>query len=871
MLKAANQWVTQPIVDAWKGLIQRAKEAKREFNDRGAQVEQFYSGVAGFMFRQNYMSKYLSGGNSAIKPPKFQITFNKAFEFVALMWPMLFWDMAYRKVKPYESMEVDPQVLADGDPMMLQLISNLMDQQAHTDAKAVMRAKVQERILNLLPRIQSGGGLVEDASMAVFEALLKGAGFLATEPYRYPGSEKNLVGSFHVPCDDVFVDANCRKQNWSDAGFIAIRHFHRPDLVEQMFHMEPGSMTPYASKSSSGSADTSDQGANGPGPRTDERTPRDVVEWYEIYSIAGTGNKLSGKPTINLQLDEIAGDYVYLAICPQCPWPLNFSALDMELDTADEEWARESLRWPTEYWRHNKWPINKLQFYPHSGNSSWSEPPLSPAIGELTAANILISCYVDGAYANKQQLLGVFKDRCKNLQEILNSSSNPAIIELNDSLDKTVGDILQFVNRPNVNTDIQAIISFLFSLIEERTGLAPVLYGEGGRGANARSASEYNGRRETVNIRPDFMRKRVAEWMSAVAATELFAVYSHMGTEDVADDLGPVWALVWEMLVQNEDPDVVLRSSECFVEASDIGRPNRERDADQLQQLTQYLLPILAQHLAQTGDPAPMNGFVKAIGVASNIDVSGFLIPEPQSPDEQAQMAQQYQQQLEMQKLQAEISKLTAEAGKITVEARQSGSKTETDRMVAQSKLIATQQAGQGKSEENMFRLTALKQGADIKAQAAAQAAALKQQAAEHTAMLREHTAGIQAGVAEHKTGLMEQAEDAKAHTAMIQSLGQQQAAQLASANQVNQSAMQTDKHHQTMAERQKEFQQKMLLDLIQKRQQMKQAEESHQQQSWILDDKAKQDAQHSNMIADQKLLMAATSHAAQNRGPDGK
>lgn len=856
---AAYEHLTQPIVKTWDGLLRRAKDAKKNFNDRGDQVRFFYSDESGFMFKSTYMDNYLRPGPS-FNPPKFKVSFNKAFEFIALMWPMLFWQMADRKVRPFLPTAYDDAMsLAGNDPRMQQIISGLMDQQAMLDVRATMRAQVQEKVLNLLPRVQPGGGLVEHASMAVFDALLYGAGFLTTENYRFPASDKNLVGSFRVPVKDVFVDADCRSPLWDDAGFIAIRHFNRVADVETWFGYQPGTLKPYASKSSAGAQYDNDARAQASTRnQAGQREVGNVIEWYEIYSRAGTGNKLTGKQTIHPYFDEIAGDYCYLCICPGCPWPLNMSALDMELDGTDEAWAINALKWPTEFWRHNKWPINKLTFYPHSSTDPWPLPPLTPCIGELTVANILISAYTEIGYANRQQILAVFEGACDNLQELLSTSKNPVVITLHKQVDKSINDVLQFAKRPEINGDVPKLIEFLFGLIEQRTGMSPVLYGMGGGGANSRSAAEYQGRRDTVNIRPDFMRKRVGEWMSETAAKEMFAAYTHMTTADIEPDVGPIWALAWRLLVENEDPDVVLRSSDCYVEASDIARPNKERDTEVLTQMVQYVYPVLAQHLAQTGDPGPINGFTKSIGSAANIDVSPFLIPDPAQQSPEQQQSQQQQVLLEQQKVQAEIQRLIAEAARANADAGAIQARIQTERMVAMAKAQQSQVADQTRMAEGQMRLQAAQVSAQNKAAAEQQRFVFDRQKAEHEAQLRERQAALDAGRMEHEASLRERDAELKTGTTVAQAAVKNQQLQAQQQAQADQAQMQREKHHQSMQERQDAARQKLFQSIWQHTQQMDNTQSAHDQQSQLADDKMRSDVQRSNMIANNKMLMMA-------------
>lgn len=869
----AYQFLTKSMVDLWSGLIRRAHDAKRDFNTRGAQVEAFYSGGAGFMWNDNYISRFL-GGAPGFSPPKFKITFAKAFEFVAVMGPMLFWQLADRKVRPYESMHLDPAVLAGPDPRYNQLLDALAQQQAMEDARHQMRAQVQERILNWLPREQPSGGLTAHADLAVFEALLKGAGFLLTHPYKFPGSDRTMVGSYRISCDDVLVDPDCRSPLWDDAGWIAIRHGSKWWELERYFELPPGTLKPYATKSSAAAKAYADSRELSPLQRAKSQG-KDIVEWYEVYSRSGVGSRIGvgGKsaPEVPQEFDDVAGDFVYLCICPSCPYPLNLPSgmlahpAEEEGDPGTDEWLRAQLAWPTEYWRDNKWPVSMLSFYPHSADSPWPEPPLSPAIGELTVLNIFISSYVQTVYDNSQQLIAVFEGNATKVKEVLSVSKSPAVVEMNKGIDKSINDVIQFMKRPEVNSDVPRVMDFILKLIERRV-MPDMLYGEGGGEANSRSATEYQGRMQSVNIRPDYMRKRVAAWMTEVAEKELFAVYTHMTTEDVAPQLGPFGAMVWEQLVVNEDPEVVLRSSDCYIEASQLARPTKERDAEMLQQLNQYLSPILAGHGAQTGDWRPFNGFLKAFGAAANIDVADFLLPEQQGGDPEAEAAmqqaqqeiQQQSQQLEMARQQAEVSKVQAEAQRAAAEAQAVAAKLQIAMQDSETKRMAAVGRGQAAAQEQQFRLTKAVQDAGLKRQAAEHAAVLKQQQAEHAMQLKERDAELRGAIAEHGAALKERDAEARAEVVDAQAAAKSHAMQMSQAMQAQQLAANQQRQMQDANQRASAARQQLLFDLLAKHQQMQHSAESHRLQLGVDAQRAAQEAQRSNMITQNRLLMDA-------------
>lgn len=797
--------LTRPIVDVWKGLLNRAKDAKQEFTNRSDQVMSFYSGGAkNGMWSTGYMERFM-GGAQAVAPPRFKITLNVAFELVAIFGPLLFWEMCNRKVSPHRSMNLDPSVLAGNNPELQQYFSQLSEQQATEDARNDLRAKVLEHMLNYFQREQPEGGLAQHSDLAIFEALTKGAGFLKTEDYQFPFSDRTLVGSFFQSVDDVLVDADCTDPLWTSADWIAIRHRTRSDKTEEHFGLPPGSLRPYATISSQNAAYQS-------GVERDAKivVEKDVVEWYEIFSRAGFGNKLTGKenPPIPQEFDRARGsvniggrempdDFVYLCICTKCNYPLNLPSREMVKDYATEEWVKAQTDWPTEYWRDNKWPVEMLWFHPHSGKTAWPEPPLAPALGELTCLNILMSAYVQEAFEGRQMIIGYEKNAVEKLQSLLDSGVSPLAVEIDPQFGpgKSIQDVISFMKRPEINNDLPKTIEFVLGLIEKRTGLRDEMYG-GNSGANPRSATEFQGKMDTVNIRPEHMQKKVAAWQSRVADKEVFCAYIHVAASDIQEQLGPLGVAAWEELVTNEAPEAILRGAKAIVEASGIRRPNKTKDMADLQGMQQFLMPILAGYMAQSNDPGPINGFLKALGDAGEFDVQDFLFPTPPPNEVNDQM-----QQAELQKVQAEADKLTADA-----------EKSRTDSQLA----IHEVQNGQQNAERDAM----------LKAQVAEHGAMIKQQTAEHTMSLKEKQA------------------------------------QLAAAAKQQEMLNSADVHEQSIAQKMEEARQKLAMKLFETHQNLQHSAATHLQQTAIADKQASDDARRGNLITYQKMLGSAAEHA---------
>lgn len=831
------QFLTSPICKVWEGLIRRGIDAKGEFTTRCEQVEQFYNGRSDFMWNPQYMAKFM-GGTSSIVPPKFQIVIAKAFEYIAVMKPKLFWQMAARKVRPYKPLEIDPIALfgiQEPDPnlppdpqqeALLEMATNLAQEQAMADVMNEDRAKVLEHVLNYYPREQPAG-LSAHINMCLEDALLYGVAFMKTDPFSFPESDRTLVKSTRVPAKDVIVDPDSTDPLWLDAKWIAIRHEWTYIETEEYFNLPPGSLKSYGTRISSGAS--WQRGPDLP-PTPGQVSKKDLIEWYEVFSRAGVGNQLTGtRMEIEPEFDDaIIGNAAYLCICKGCPYPLNLPSGELaagiftpeqeaglEMPGMTPEMVGERLRWPTEYWRDSKWPVAKLAFYPHSANSLWPEPPLAPAIGELTALNILISAYVQTAYDNRQQICAVMKGAVDNLQNIQTSNVSPFFFEINPQYSGATADavnkIIQFMNRPEINQDVPKTIDFLISLIEQRTGLSARLYGDNS-GAVARSATDASALNESVNLRPEYMRKCVAEWQSEVADSEVFCTWYHVKSSDLKEELGPTGVVAFDMLVTNAEPEAILRGCYATVEASEIARPNKERDSAMLDRMQQVFVPIFAGFLAQHNNPKPINGFLKSIAEATDIDVTPFMIPELE-PDNQVVAMQQAMQQAELEKTQADAAKTMAEAQNIGQQGQ-----------VAQ-------------------------QDAQIKAQQAEHQMSLK----EREAALKEQMAMVQMQIKQEEAANKLAAQDLQVQTKAM--AGTQQIEQKQKQFEFDTLTKQAQAH-QSMEQHREEARQKLMTNMLMTRQGLLQKDQAHQLQLTHADEKAAQDAQHSNMIVANRMML---------------
>ncbi len=805
--------LTRPIVDVWKGLLNRAKLAKQRFNDRADQIMSFYSGGPGAMWKPDFLSRFM-GGQQSIIAPKFKITSNVAYENVALYLPLLFWEMATRKVIPNRSMQLDYRVLAGGNPEAEAYYEQVAQKQAMQDERNHQRSLIQEHCLNYFAEEQPWGGLASASETAIFEMLTKGAGFLRTEAYQFPFSDRTLVGSFFESVDNILVDGDCMDPLWESAQWIAIRHQTPIRETEEHFGAEVGAYTEFATMTSNNAAYQVSQGA---GPGKTAYVDRNVIEWYEIFSRAGFGNRLTGKPVPQIaeNFDEARRDrdpetgepigpqnpYAYLCICPKCPYPLNLPSAAFA--TMEPEEVKTRTDWPTEFWRDNKWPVEMLYQHPHSGTSAWPEAMLSPALGEMMCLNILMSAWIQQAYEGKQLVGAYLKGAITNIEDLKNGMTtwveiDPAFEAGMPGVKRGVEDVLSWLKRPDLNKDLPAAIEFVSMMIKRRTGLMDEMYGQSS-GAEPRSAAAYEGKMNTVNIRPEYLQKRVAAWQSRVADKEVFCMYTHVdGERDLPEQLGPLGVAAYRELITNEAPEHILHGSKSIVEASGIRRPNKAKDMADITGLQQYLLPILSEWMFQNNDPGPMNAFLKDIETAGEMDLN-IEFPQPQPPDANAVAMQQ-----------AQLAELQAKAQKLGADAE----KSHTDAQV------------------NMMKGQASQQDAQVKMAVASHGAQLKQQTADHAAALKQQQFNFD-------------------------QIGKQQ-------DLLNKQGS----HEQQMDAMRQKARAELATKLWQTNQQLHQNAASHIQQTSIADAKATSDMRRSNMISEQRRLNMAAEQQMRSRQP---
>lgn len=686
----------RPLVQGWLGKIRCALEspARKKWKEVSDECLMFYSKSAAAMWDPSYTKKFWSN----VKAPKFRITINKAFEFVAIFGPNLLWDTPHRTVNPKKRAEI-PQELFLNEPNGQQLWEMLNQQDTMDVAVARGIAGVMQPWLNYTARETPGGGLVGQSARAVTDSLIKGRGVLWSETYRFPASGRNLVGSFHDEPESLIHDPDFKT---IDKGKVLYRKRVQPHWqVERRFGLPPGSLQSKATLESAynyGEWQGNDGG--GQSDRQAEKT-NDLVVWFEVYSKCGPGAMLTGlEEGMKRQLTQTLGDYVYLAVCDKCPWPLNCPA-EVMLRGASEAEIRERFAWPVPFYGDDRWPgVECLDHY-IDPESPYPVPPLAPALGEIKLLNFLVPWTVQHAHKASKTFWAVAGQHVDHYKKYLDDIEDQGIIPTPGGVVDVRAAIMQFEQK-QTSEDAWRVIELISTLIDKRTGLTEQAYGRNENGTQNRTAEETMAKQRAVGVRSEHMQKSTKEWQSRVEANEAFLSRLFVTGEDVQPVVGAAGRYLWEKYVMSTDVDKVSREFEYEVGAASIRRPDRDRDVANYQQVLQYFLTTLDKYGETSGNYEPFNYMMRKWAEYHDTDLEGAMIPGP-TPEDQA--AKQQSQALANEQMQAEVEATKAEAALKMSQAMTAGNETAGDEQKLQLEAAKAQMEIQGKEREGQLKI----------------------------------------------------------------------------------------------------------------------------------------------------------------------
>jgi hypothetical protein len=618
--------VFRRICGEWNAKIRQAIDHRRDVFDADAtECQNFYNGPRSW--DELMVGIAVDSDDPGYPVPDFKVSVNKAFEFVTLFGPSLYYESPVRSVKPRMPVQVPPAFFPD--PYMYQALLQAEQIRVMQDG---LRGVLLESLLNWNT---FEFGFAQESRDAIDEALIKGRGCLWTELYQPPAASFKVVRSVWESVDDLLIDPDA--PSLDRATWIARRRVQPVWQVERDYGLRPGSLRGNAESQDSQSllVDDSRHKYN-----RQRGLTNDLIVFYQVWSKTGVGGRLVGVPPNVRQSLEPFGDYAYLVIADSVPFPLNLGP-DKYNDPsfqAEPKLVFDSVAWPTPFWVDDTWPVTCLDFH-KIHNCPWPMPHLKAGMGELKFLNWVMSFLMGRIRNSCRDFIALKKSLGEEIKATILGGKDLSLLEL-EADHGTISELVGFLQHPEVNGDVWTMIDAVERNFDKRVGLSELMYG-GQTSTQIRSAAEVNIRSQNMSIRPDDMAKQVESWQSEVAAKEAVAARYHLRGADVAALMGGMGAFAWDTYVSTTDPVLAARQLEYRIEAGSTRRPNKEWEAKTMSDLFQYVGPILQQYATMTGDITPMNNLLADFAKSRALDPGRYQLrmaavpPQPTTDEEQ--------------------------------------------------------------------------------------------------------------------------------------------------------------------------------------------------------------------------------------------
>jgi hypothetical protein len=616
--------VLAAVCQHWMYKIRHSYDHKKQvFQATANECMQFFNGPRSWseLMGNNFLSVGGLTAESGFPDPDFKVVVNKAFEFVTIFGPTLYYENPKRLARPRMPVVVPPEFFPD--PNLYMAVMQQEDQRVRADG---LRGVLMETLLDYLPRAFNMAG---ESRRAIDEALIKGRGCVWTELYQPPGTDIKFVRLQYESTDHLFVDPDARSAQFRDAMWIARRCIQPVWQVERDFGLRRGSLR--------GNFESMAQQAN---IMLDENLQfdrkrgytNDLLVYYKIWSKMGVGGRLSGINQHYRGPLEMFGDYCYLVVAENTRFPLNLSpdVYNSPEFRQDPQMVFDKLSWPIPYWGAEQWPVSMLDFHVIPENP-WPMAHLKAAMGELRFLHWAMSWLMGRVRNSCRDFLAIKKSLSEDMKNTILHGEDLALLELEAENPGTIQELIQFLQHPEVNGDVWKLISAVEHNFDKRTGLNDLLYGESG-GTQIRSAEEFAGRNSNATVRPDDMAKQVEAWMSEVAKKEAIAARLFLRGDDVAPILGNMGGMLWDSYVASTDMFTACRELEYSVEAGSSRRPNKEFEARTMDSMYQAVAPFLQQVAVQTGDLQPINNLIGDMAKSRALDPQRYIVRTPLPP-----------------------------------------------------------------------------------------------------------------------------------------------------------------------------------------------------------------------------------------------
>lgn len=650
------------VVQGWLKKIKLARDDKKiKFQDDANEAMAFFDGgkrlqdlmwsQAGKDGRKGFVADS-EDGDEELPAPKFRMSINKAAELVQLFGPSMYHRNPVVVVEP-KNLDLPMDLLVSLIPpeVMQQYQQQAQQTGQQFDPSTLFPPDPQEavnKVIGLLigyylDYMQRENDKKTHSRRMIDEALIKGMGVLWTETYEsYPGAPIQ-VGSFYDSVDNLFIDPDAK--TIEECLWVSRRCLKPVWWVEDRWGFKRDALKKYAKHEStnafaeqSGSSDYNDNLQRG---RTN-----DLIEYYEIWSKMGAGTKLSNiKVTEMKEVLDSFKDYCYLVVAPGVPFFLNIKTEEVEEqatkpqpsdgpeeDTSDADKLFLSAQWPIPFWADKgQWPFTQLSFH-EVPNQAWPMSHLKPGMGQLKAINWIMTFIVNKIRVSCRTLASCMKAAGDEIKSRLFSGKDFEVIEIENSLDSggDVNKVVSFLNIPEMQKDVWAVVEKLTVEFERATGITDLTAALAGD----RSAAQSNIRHSASSVRPDDMASMVEDCMSMIARKEGMAARWMLDIDSVSPVLGQRGAQLWQQFVMSGEIDDVVREFHYRVEAGSARKPNKDTRVAQITQAMQAWASVI-NYALQHGEVGVINAMLKDYGEAMDIETKDYMLqpPPPPPPD----------------------------------------------------------------------------------------------------------------------------------------------------------------------------------------------------------------------------------------------
>lgn len=661
-----------PLCRAWWKLTCRAKEWKdAEFQQDADDIMMFFNGTKDDFFDAKWAQGprgYAKKGGD-VPQPDFQMVLMRPADAVQIINPALYANNPTIEVTPIRFPEIypaglgiderqlQPQQGPDGQMIptpvgqryeALQMHEQRMEQIRHC------KAAVHKELLNYGQRELNKR---EHMRSIIDEALLMGAGVGWTELDEPPGGGRR-IGTFYESVRTLLIDPDA--DHWDDVQWISRERCMPYWEAEEKFSLPKGSLEKYCRKETVAQQEMADGSDDTKGSDRKTGKTNDLITFREIYSKMGIGDRLKGVPDDledellakgldNFDWDEVFGQHCYLAVAPNCPWPLNLHP--SKWDKPPKELKLEA-EWPIPFWLDNEWPCTVLAFHPVPGQV-WPMSHFKPGMGELKWLTWAYSFLANKVRTSCGTIIGVKADAADEIVPALESGSDNKIVKITQSMEgRSIKDFIDYTQQPAFHGDIYTVIQAVMNEYDKRIGLSEILYGMSGA-TQDRSATESNIKQQNASGRINDMAHAVESTLSKMCRKEALANRWFLDRpEYVADVLGPQGTHVWITHVIQEPVDRVVREYDFKIVAGSARKQDKQTKLETLMEFARNWGPMLQAGMSM-GMLDPVNNLMVDTAKLMDMDQPERYLfvpppPQPPPPDPKAE-ADLQKTQLEMQ------------------------------------------------------------------------------------------------------------------------------------------------------------------------------------------------------------------------------